>query len=566
MTVMKTTVIAAALTCAVILLAGAAGAESFQPTSVDMSDALVGLGGSGPYVLSWNNIAVGSESVEVNGVPLLRGIDYSVDYTRGTITFAHALSANSGARIAYLRQPGQSRPNEQPVELPAAIPLGSLAGADLSLALRFQQQPAQAPSGVYGLRAGRSGATKVDAALFFSTIAGSDGRSEGGSHRAAGWRIGAQRSYSQLDLAASLTRAEQGFTAPNDLPAPAGMQTLNVAANYRATPKVTATASLTNAENIASPDRATTQTHAYGLAARPLAGADVSITRSEVDATSAAGSTSTITDNAQANLAVGSARASASYQQTVAAGVRSEAQSLSLASKLGRGLNLTASHSEASSASSRQSGSEVGLDIAAWRQARLKAIAGARRGDEFQDYRGVEATLQPGSALTLSGAYKQRDYRHHGLDTRRAAITLSPIKRFQVGGEYAQNPEDPAGNVQQATSTKVSVGTQLGLVGLTGSVARQVAAAGDEQRAGEVRVSLSIAAAHSLYTGYRQTQTLPLSGAAAGESDVYLLGYNYSVGGDFSLSLEGQMQRDRDLQQLRMTTQQTANAKLNWRF
>jgi hypothetical protein len=273
-----------------------------------------------------------------------------------------------------------------------------------------------------------------------------------------------------------------------------------------------------------------------------------------------------VTDQAQANLAVGSAKASACYQQTVAAGVRSEAQSVSLASRLGRGLNLTASHSETSSASLRQSGTEIGLDIATWRRARVKAIAGARRGDEYQDYRGVEATLDPLSALKLSGAYKERDYRDHELDTRRAAIIVSPIKRLQIGGEYAQNPEGSAGKVQPATSTKVSLGTQLGIVGLTGSVARRVAAAGDEQRAGEVRVALSLAAAHSLYTGYRQTQTLPLSGAGAGESDVYLLGYNYAVGGDFSLSIEGQMQRDRDYQQLHPLTQQTANAKLNWRF
>lgn len=565
---MRSVLIAVTLVGAVALgsgAAGAAGAAAFLPTRVDMNDVVVGVGTAGPYALSWNQIAIASERVELNGVPLVRGIDYTVDWAKGTITFARPLSADSAAYVGYLRQPGQSQANQQPVDLPAAIALGSIGDADVSLALRYQQPQSGAPRGIYGLRAGTAGATRVDAALFFSQ-ASAGGRAEGAAERASAWRLGAQRSYSELDLAASFTRAEKGFAAPKDLPAAGGTETLNVAAKYRATPNLTARASLTTAEDITSSDHPTTRTTEYGLAAKPTEGADLTLTHQQVESEQGSTSSSRITDTAQANVAVGSTKASAAYQTTAAGASRGDAQSLRVASSLREGLDLVASHSEARSDSAHQTGSEVALDVATWRQARLRAVAGARRGDEVMDYQGVEATLKPMSQLTLSGAYKQRDLSDTKLNTRRAEIAVSPVKQVEIGGEYAQNPEDDKGQVRQATSTKVRVATQLGVVGLSGSVARQIAAAGDEERGGEVRVSLTIAGAHKVYTGYRQTETIPLSGPAADAREAYLIGYDYAVGRDFSLSLEGQMERSRDYQQLRTDTQQRADARLNWRF
>jgi hypothetical protein len=561
---MRMLVIAAALVGAVVVCSAPAYAAAFQPTQVDMSDVVVGLGAPGPYALSWNNIAPASEQVEVNGVPLLRGVDYTVDWVKGTITFARPLAANSAAYVTYLRQPGQSQVNQPPVDLPAAIPLGEFAGTNVALALRYQQQPADGPRGVYGIRAGHGGATKIDAGLFFSDTGGS-GKGESAG-RAYGWRIGAQRNYSQLDLAASFARADRGFNAPHDLPASAGLETMNLAANYRPARNVTAKASLTSAQDIVNPDHPTTQTREYGLTAAPMRGANVSLGHTEVQGQAGSGSTATTTDSVQTSLSLGSATAAAAYGRSVAGESRSDTESLRLASTLGRGLNLSASHSEARSDTIDQRGSEVALDVAASRQARLRAVTGTRRGDEFVDYHGVEATLKPMDQLTFGGAYKERDYRDHQLDTRVASIAVSPLKRVEIGGEYARNPEDAQGNVQQATSTKVRLATQLGILGLSGSVARQIAVAGDEQRAGEVRLSLTIASAHKLYTGYRQSEIIPLSGVATAATETYLLGYDYAVGSDFSLSLEGQLEQSRDSQQFHTDTQQSANAKLNWRF
>lgn len=559
--------IAAALFGAAVLFSGTAHAAAFQPTRVEMSDVVIGVGTTGPYALSWNDIAVASERVEVNGVPLLRGIDYTVDWKKGTVTLARPLPTNSVAQVSYLRQPGQSQVNQQPVDLPAAIPLGSIGDADVALALRYQHLPSGDPRGVYGLRAGRKGDTRVDAALFFSELAAASGRSEGEPRRAAGWRIGAERSYSQLDLAASLTRAEEGFAAPNDLPAKGGQETLNVAAGYRPARDLTARASVTTVEDIANPNRPTTHTTEYGLAAKPLAGADLTLTRTEIELQQGSGSSTTTTDRVQAAMALGaSTKASAAYQTSVAGESRSDARSLRVASSLRDGLNVVASHSETHSDSGQQRASDVSLDVATWRAARVRATMGARRGTEVSDYQGVEATLKPASRLSLEAGYKQRDYGDTELNMRRAAIAVSPVKSLEISGEYAENPEDKKGVVREATSTKVGAATRLGIIGLSGSVARQIAAPGDEQRAGEVRLSLNLAASHKIYTGYRQIETIPLGGVTTAETEVYLLGYDYAIGRDFSLSVEGQMERSREYQQFRSDTEQRADAKLNWRF
>lgn len=543
-----------------------AWAAMLQPGPFDNSDVIVGVGTAGPYALTWTNILSASEQVEVNGVPLLRGIGYTIDWAAGTITLSRPLAADGTARVSYLRQPGKSQLNQQPVDFPAAIPLAVAGDTNLALALRFQQQPNEGARGIYGVRGGHSGATKVDAAFFFSEPAGG-GRTAADAGRSSGWRVGAQRSYSELDVAASLTRTEKGFSAPKDLAAPAGQETLSLAATYRPSATVTANASTVTAEDLSDPARPTTRTNEFALAAKPLDGADVTVTRTEVESQRPSGSTSRTTDKVAANMALGDdTTASASYQTSVGDKGRSETDSLRVASSLRPGLKVVASQSETRSDSAYQRASDVALDVAASNRGRLRAVVGARRGSEVEDYQGVEGTLKPSAALTIDAAYKQRDYGDTDLDTRRAAVSVSPLRGLEIGGEYAENPEDANGNVRQVTTTTARVGTQLGVIGLSGSMAREIAVAGDERRAGEVRLSLALASAHRLYTGYRQVETIPVSGAATGATEVYMLGYERAVGSDFSLSIEGAVERNRDYQQLRSDTQERANAKLNWRF
>jgi len=68
-----------------------------------------------------------------------------------------------------------------------------------------------------------------------------------------------------------------------------------------------------------------------------------------------------------------------------------------------------------------------------------------------------------------------------------------------------------------------------------------------------------------VYQGAPTAVKLLIGGAPADASEVYLLGYDCSLGSDFSLSFEGQMERLRDAQQIRSDNQR-ADAKLNWRF
>ena len=55
----------------------------------------------GPYSLGHGGIVEGSERIELNGVPLVRNIDYTIDYFEGRITFTRILTPTDEFRYTY---------------------------------------------------------------------------------------------------------------------------------------------------------------------------------------------------------------------------------------------------------------------------------------------------------------------------------------------------------------------------------------------------------------------------------------------------------------------------------
>jgi len=55
----------------------------------------------GPYNLGHVSIIEGSEKIELNNVPLSRGVDYSIDYFGGKVTFSRILSPDDGFNYSY---------------------------------------------------------------------------------------------------------------------------------------------------------------------------------------------------------------------------------------------------------------------------------------------------------------------------------------------------------------------------------------------------------------------------------------------------------------------------------
>lgn len=79
---------------------------------------LSGDGGTGPYHLPHPFLLLGKEEIYLGGVKLTRGEDYTIDYTRGEITFTKALKVDSRAKVSYQFFPFSIEPTYQHRELP----------------------------------------------------------------------------------------------------------------------------------------------------------------------------------------------------------------------------------------------------------------------------------------------------------------------------------------------------------------------------------------------------------------------------------------------------------------
>ena len=109
-------VLAAALVCLPPARPAVADAPPVQ-------DVCVGNGSPGPYTLSWNHVLLGTESVQVNGVPQLRGLDYTLDADGGTVTFTRGLPAQSAIAVTYRTDPAQAARNGQGQAIPLSVDL-----------------------------------------------------------------------------------------------------------------------------------------------------------------------------------------------------------------------------------------------------------------------------------------------------------------------------------------------------------------------------------------------------------------------------------------------------------
>lgn len=112
------------LTAAVValLLLVAAAAASAEPQGEPRQVAFYGNGGVW-YPLPDRNIVPGSESVRIGPRPLVRGLDYLIDPSRGVITFTEPVSNLRRIYISYRVNPSGAGSNSS-LQIGAQLPLG----------------------------------------------------------------------------------------------------------------------------------------------------------------------------------------------------------------------------------------------------------------------------------------------------------------------------------------------------------------------------------------------------------------------------------------------------------
>lgn len=576
----------------VMVLGTAAGALS--PTF----DVLAGLGKTGPYPLSWAGIEPASETVLLGERALFRGLDYTVDYAKGAITFGQALAAGQMVRVTY-RQLPTATANNNVVALPLNVPMGNLLGADLSMNYLYQGDPTKQAL-VVGMQAQMD--TKV--AQLTSNLLVSQGKDAAGNTqgRGLGLKLAGRKDFAKGSFTASLLRADDDFADPAKFGLAAGKQVLTLGGQYRANRALTATTNYVQTSDLTG---AGADSQQVTMAARYQPGRALSAGTSVSTLTQTAGGADTTTRTSVFDLALTPAgqpslKASHTVAQVEREGgdtTETVTDALALAAKLGQVGTATASHQIVSAGQSRTATTrfdlgatlvpklatlKVGysatdgaadaeqatalLDVTPSSRARLQATVGQSRTTSQQvEMAGLSATLQPLKSVSVAGSLKRRDYGATNIDTKTASVTVTPLPGLKVNTEYSENPEDGAGQPVQATSNKMGLSTQLGSLGVGGSYGRRYDVVGHETRLSEVSMSLAIDKKRRLYSSYQLASTLAAD--LASDTATYKVGYTHNAGADFSLSLEAQLLQYHDGPTLvDERYERRAEARLNARF
>lgn len=265
----------AALLAAAALALGSAGA--FAAADVPMltgndtltvTDVLVGQGKTGPYALAWNHIGAATLSVSLNGLGLLRGVDYTVDEAAGSVTFTKALAQTDVARATYLRRPGVSQVNAVSLAVPIADALRGPMGSTLGASYLYQRSPDAGDITTQGVTAAlqTGGGGKLSGALLLNDRV--PGPSGADSPRKLGWALSGDEHAGRLALSGSLMRADAGLVGGKDQGVEAGVESVNLAASYQALQHLTAGATFVRHRDLAS-GAPETQAVGYSLAFQP---------------------------------------------------------------------------------------------------------------------------------------------------------------------------------------------------------------------------------------------------------------------------------------------------------
>ncbi len=254
------------------LLCALPGACSPPP----VQDLCFGNGTPGPFALSWKHITSGTESVTVNGLPQLRGLDYTLDADNGAVTFARPLPARSVAAVTYAPDPIQAQRNDTGRTIPLSVDL--LRGEHGYFSFNALGKQGQDAGGdlTLGVGAGWQGGhnAQLSSHFFYTPVtatapsgkdAGTDspakrmGLSLFGSTAASGWAL----------FSFGFARAGVSLADAGDNGLRAGQQVFSLSSRLTLTKAVQAQASFRQSNPTDGPRTGTTKDTALSLTVTP---------------------------------------------------------------------------------------------------------------------------------------------------------------------------------------------------------------------------------------------------------------------------------------------------------
>jgi len=522
-----------------------------------VDDFCVGNDTPGPFALSWNHVVPGTETVTINGLTQMRGLDYTLDADGGAITFTRSLPARSAAEITYERDPLQAQHTGAGQTIPLSVDLLRTEHGYLSFNALGKSSDAAQSNLTLGVGLGWHPGTNTQLVthFFFAPVTASSASDSLSAEKRSGLSVSGTAGAGQWALFSfGFARAGVSLGDCGDSSVQAGQQALTFSS--RVTPNQKVQALISYAQNRAADDPSAPATARTALS---LTVTPTNKTQMQANlARSGAGSGTTQTvDLSVQSQPTSKMQVSASYDGQNAPGMAGDSQTLNLKTVLtpGKTLSLETAAAQSQQAGVTTNSQSVGLSLSPRSTLQLHAGLALSQKDQIgKDTLGtavasVSAAAKPMPFLEFSGSYHSRTASDADtnpndlLDSSAARVALSPLASVHLVGTYAQNPDDQdAGTLQRLARKGVSLETHLGALGLSGGYdwSHQYDAPAVEQTI-HADLGLRFSAATQLSVGYqcRQDALAP----ATPLSTAYTVGFTHFLGDRFSFSLSGKRQQ-----------------------
>ena len=459
--------------------ADSAAAHAFEAVGAPVSptstyDLIFGMNTRGPYALFWKPINRFSERVLVDKRPMMRALDYDIDYASGLITFAEPIGSRSIVRVDYSYDPATAVQNRKALSIPLTLDLVRKENAGVQfLGLYKQADPGAQPGSdfaVYGL----AGTASSKAGGFSSMLlygpemAGQDGRDNGSFGDRSALQFGGSAKDDVFQLSASYLHVGEEFIGAPDYKLQRGLDSLDLAAAFDLSGALSLSSSVKRSavsfgEKKGEVDSAT----AHSLVFAPEDGSKLTISRTEAEKEQPGIAERTVTtDKVQIERKDGSNLSAVASRETVT-NVTGESESRSNTDQIAvdfqpaGDVSLRSKFTEKDSAASgRESNFGVGLDAALSSSLTLSAAMSRLESDLAgeTDTESISLAANPSQLLNLKMSVAHTDAAATGDELAhdvKLVSALRPDTRLELGiaGKNVERPGDEATHMVRLSTT-----------------------------------------------------------------------------------------------------------------
>lgn len=437
-------------------------------------DVLVGKNTKGPYPLSWKSIQPESETIIVDGVFARRGVDYTIDYESGMVSFTKPIRSGSMAQAQYRLIAGKSVRNTGGLRLPIEMDILQRDSSSLRLVGLYKEaDPNKTNSGmsVFGLAGNRNWGSATQLSSQFMVSSTDDTSNVSLLDRAA-LNFGAARSTSRFQLKTNYKRTGESFAGAKDYGLTSGVSTMDMSAAYAAGPRLTLSGGYAKTEDIAGADKGASKTTAQQTITYAGSGSQVALSHKSLDSSGLSGGQTQDINKIEASRTLGATATAVSVTTTNnkdAADNTSKETTSTVAVQAGPKLSVKGSYTEGSS-SILGSSDSTKVGVTANPTDKISVSTDIRRAssDIAGDLTSTGVNLQttPSKNLKMQANYLDKESSLLGAETARGVrVEGTPLRKLTMSAGYSERFRPGTQDITRDARLRYQPGTWLTLGG-----------------------------------------------------------------------------------------------------